>query len=72
MADSAPTSPQEIRKKEYWASRNAVIRAAKDWWASKRPVGWTKEQHVASATVNTSTDDERVLAICVSMLRDKP
>jgi polyhydroxyalkanoate synthesis regulator phasin len=45
-----------------------VLQAARSWWASKRPKGMTEAQHLADATVNTSTVLEHQLARAVAAL----
>lgn len=45
----------------------AVADAAQAWWASKRPNGWTVEQHLSNPRVNTSTPKEKNLAMKVAV-----
>lgn len=40
----------------------AVVICAADWWKSKRPVGWTVQQHLANKTINCQPGVETHLA----------
>jgi hypothetical protein len=49
------------------ASMQALAAAAKAWWESRRPQGWTLEQHLAEPTAGCSgTAQERALAEAVA------
>lgn len=39
---------------------------AKTWWRGKRPIGWTKSQHLANPTVNCTGKHELSLAAAVA------
>lgn len=39
-----------------------VSDAAVEWWAGRRPVGWSTEQHLGNPRVNCSTAREIALA----------
>lgn len=43
-----------------------VFPFAKRWWESKRPVGWTVEQHLANPKINTVNEVEAKLADVVA------
>lgn len=40
--------------------------AARYWWRSKRPVGWSQRKHLDMPAINTLTCAERDLAIAVA------
>lgn len=44
----------------------AVAEFAVEWWASKRPVRWTVEQHLGNPRINTATSAEKRLAEAVA------
>jgi hypothetical protein len=49
------------------ATMLALAAASKAWWESRRPQGWTLEQHLADPTVGcNSTKEERALAEAVA------
>ncbi len=46
-----------------------VAGAALTWWLSRRPVGWSRAQHIACPAVNCASDEERALAhTCVALV----
>jgi len=44
-----------------------IIKQAKTWWKSKRPVEWNEYQHWCNPCINTHMK-EQVLALAVSKL----
>lgn len=40
----------------------AVADSAVAWWAMKRPLQWSKDQHLKNPTINCETDYEKALA----------
>lgn len=48
-------------------SRAVVIQAV-EWWQARRPVGWTREQHVANPVVNCAGDAEKALALAIGAM----
>lgn len=45
-----------------------LARTAIYWWTSKRPIGWTSDQHHENPTINCVSDVERDLALSVANL----
>lgn len=49
-----------------------IINAAVRWWERKKPVAWSREQHLAEPLVNTATKIEMSLAdVVADYLRNK-
>ena len=44
----------------------AFLTAAFSWWISKRPVGWSRDDHLLNPTINCITIAEKKLAIAIS------
>jgi hypothetical protein len=42
-----------------------VIKRAKQWWESKRPLEWSEKEHAENPMVNCPTEQEKKLAIAV-------
>jgi len=54
---------------EYWSP---VELAAYVWWTSKRPVGWSEENHLKTPAINVSTPSEAHLALAVAYKVQRP
>jgi hypothetical protein len=52
----------EAERQRVTARVEALEDGLADWWRSRRPVGWTHEQHAANPTINLGTPTERLLA----------
>jgi hypothetical protein len=51
---------------------NMVIIAAIQWWKSKKPRGWTYEQHMSNPTVNCEkTKEEKELAKSIARFLER-
>jgi hypothetical protein len=50
------------------SGRSLLEVRAEEWWASKRPVGWSVAKHIAHPVINLSTDSEQALAIEVAWM----
>lgn len=59
-------SARPVRYVPAAAAEPAILSAARAWWRSKRPIGWTEAQHLASPTINTMTQWESRLARAVA------
>lgn len=59
-----------VKVKKYHPIRGVmdVVDASIDWWESKRPVSWTKEQHIENPTINCMNITERVLAEKIALV----
>lgn len=51
------------------AARDAVIEAAVKWWESHLPVSFDEKEHLKHPWVNTTTAQEKELAVAVASLR---
>lgn len=58
-------TPQEPLDQETKALLK-IQAVAKTWWRGRRPVGWTKAQHLANPTVNCTGKHELALAAAVA------
>ena len=47
-------------------TRDAVIRAALEWWRGRCPCSWTEEAHLENPKVNTPSLWEKELAVAVA------
>lgn len=54
---------------EFEQALRSAAAAARQWWASKRPVDWTVAQHAQGPTVNCSTSEEQQLGKACANLR---
>jgi hypothetical protein len=48
--------------------KTPIFLAARGWWRSNRPWGWSLRRHLAEPEVNTTTNAERALARAVAAL----
>jgi hypothetical protein len=51
------------------ARAERLAEALRGWWETRRPVGWTEDQHRSCPHVNLATDAEKALA--TALLRDQ-
>ena len=45
-----------------------VVDASIDWWTSKRPIRWSKKEHLENPTINCTNGKERVLAEKIAII----
>lgn len=68
---SALACSDAMRAAYYDERRRAerLAEALRGWWKTRRPVGWTEDQHRSCPHVNLATDAEKALA--TALLRDQ-
>jgi len=46
--------------------KNVIVQEACRWFASRRPIGYSEEQHFRNPAINSRTDEEATLAHAVA------
>jgi hypothetical protein len=66
-ADSRPSADKPDQAEATGSANMALAAASRAWWESRRPSGWTLEQHLAEPIAGCdSTAQERALAQAVA------
>ena len=52
-------------------ARDAVVRAAMNWWRSRRPLAFSLKDHLENPTVNTTLKESALARACAAIQKEK-